>query len=173
MDQMLKDCLFIGLKSRGFDFDFEAKADISGGFECYIFSNESHVAIVTGENSAPRRKHTESDLVYSYYCCPIGDGEYLRKFLQEKDILGNLSLLNGEYGELFTALIQRVNSYGVKNADSRIRHEADNDLSGRAFCKGEQKHNRKVIPLFKEDRTAGSETPPDFRPRDHAQNYLK
>ncbi len=127
MESLIKDCLAIGLKSKGFNLDFEAKADIDGGFECYMFSNETHVSIITGECLYAKKGGGKAKMVYKHYCCRLGDDEYLKRFLELENIMHNPSLLTGVYGGLFARLINKITSYGTKNAGRLIRFAKNDD----------------------------------------------
>lgn len=120
MKSAVKDCLFADLKSEGFSLDFEAKADIGGGFECYIFSNEANVALITAESVHSRNGGDKTKMAYKHYCCQLGDDEFLEKFLELEGIIEHPNLMSGEYGELFSRLVDKVKSYGTRNADLLI-----------------------------------------------------
>jgi len=120
MKSIVKDRLFADLKSEGFSLDFEAKADIGGGFECYIFSNEANVALITAERVHSRNGGDKTTMVYKHYCCQLGDDEFLEKFLELEGIMEQPKLLTGEYGELFSRLVDKVKSYGTRKAELLI-----------------------------------------------------
>ena len=130
MKSVVKDCLFAGLKSEGFSLDFEAKADIDGGFECYIFSNEAHVALITAASVHSKNGGDKAEMVYKHYCCQLGDDEFLTRFLELEGIMGYPNLLTGEYGELFSRLVDKVKSYGTRNADLLIMPSKNDGFAG-------------------------------------------
>lgn len=112
----IKECLMMGLQSKGFNLDFEAKADIGGGFECYMFSNGTDVLIITGK-IARSRKGGSKRMAYSHYYCQVGDDKYLKSFLDYEGIMRNPGLLTGEYGGLFCRLINKVMDYGTDDSE--------------------------------------------------------
>jgi len=120
MKSAVKDCLFADLKSEGFSLDFEAKADIDGGFECYIFSNKANVALITAESVHSRNGGDKTTMVYKHYCCQLGDDEFLTRFLELEGIMEQPKLLTGEYDELFSRLVKKVKSYGTRDAELLI-----------------------------------------------------
>ena len=148
MESVVKDFLIIGLKSNGFTLDFEAKADLYGGFECYLFSNGKYVAIITAKNVYSEKRRGETKLVYKYYYCQMGDDEYLERFLELEGITKNPCLLAGEYGGLIIRLINKVKGYGRKNVALLIRPLNNDELIGEIgdacvvhqFPKGEALH---------------------------------
>ena len=167
METLLKDCLFTGLKSKGFRLDFEAKADMAEGFACYIFSNKDHVAIITSEHACSKRRCAGPKTVYRHYCCRIGDDEYLRNFLESEDIIGNLPLLNGEFGILFMTLINKVKSYGTKNAELLIRPTTSNESVVKEGAAEQYSGERKIIRLSDDTYKSypdGNHTPKSDRP---------
>ena len=101
---------------KGFSLEFESKAAMGGGFECYIFSNKTHVTLVTGKNG-PASNGDRSKVEYKHYCCRIGDDAYLKKFLEFECIAGNADLLPVHYAGFFTRLMDKVMSYGTKNSN--------------------------------------------------------
>ena len=126
----LKDCLILGLKSKGFNLDFEAKADIDGGFECYMFSNGTYASIITGEIVRSRKGGGKAKMAYKHYYCQLGDDEYLKRFLESEGIMRNPSLLAGEYGGMFTGLINKVMDYGTEDAERLISPLENDDSIG-------------------------------------------
>ncbi len=148
MESVVKGFLIIGLKSNGFKLDFEAKADLYGGFECYLFSNGKYVAMITAKNVYSEKRSGGSKLVYKYYYCQLGDDEYLERFLELEGITKNPRLLAGEYGGLIIRLINKVKDYGRKNVVLLIRPLNNDDLIGETgddcvvhqFPKGEAIH---------------------------------
>ena len=110
-----------GLDLKNFNLDFKAKADLGGGFECNIFSNNQYVVIVTGKAENAKKGGKNKSMEYSHYFCEIGDDRYLtdfiESFLESMDIIRNPGLLTGEYGSMLNSLISKVNSYGIKDAE--------------------------------------------------------
>ena len=129
MKSIAKDCLFADLKSEGFNLDFEAKADIGGGFECYIFSNEVNVALITAQSIHSRNGGDKTKMVYKHYCCQLGDDEFLEKFLELEGIIKNPNLMTGEYGGLFSSLVDKVKSYGTRNAGLLIMPSKNDEFA--------------------------------------------
>ncbi len=121
MEELIKDSLFIGLLSKGFALDFEANADIGGGYECFMFTNSTHVAVITGENVPSKTRGGRDRMAYRYYCFRFGDDRALHQFLVAEGINGNQNLFNGEYGPMFMRLINKLKSYGTRNAEILIR----------------------------------------------------
>jgi len=106
-----------GLKSKGYNLDFEVKLAINGRFECSIFSDGERVAIILGK-SVRTKTSGITKMLYRYYSCKFGDDGYLRKFIESEILMKNPSLLTAEYGEIFGRLIDKIRSYGTKSADS-------------------------------------------------------
>jgi hypothetical protein len=106
-----------GLDLRDFNLDFEAKADLDGGFECNIFSNDNHVVIVTGKGEDSKTDDNNKRMKYRHYSCQIGDDRYLKSVLESADIIKDQGLLTGEYGSMFISLISKVNSYGTRDTE--------------------------------------------------------
>ena len=156
MEDFVKKCLFEGLNSKGFQLEFEAMADIGGGYECYLFVNSSHLAVVTGENSSSRTRGGSANMVYRHYYCRFGDDQALNEILLSEGISGNRNLLNGEYGPLFLNLMNKIKSFGTRNADLLIRtpEGIPSDGSG-----GHAQHPniKGVIPLFRNEYADGQE----------------
>ena len=130
MNLELKDCLIMGLKSKGFNLEFEAQADIDGGFECYMFSNGTYASIITGGIVRSRKEGGRAKMAYKHYYCQLGDDEYLKRFLESEGIMKNPSLLAGEYGGMFTGLIRKVMDYGTEDAELRISPLKNDDSIG-------------------------------------------
>ena len=130
MKSAVKDCLFAGLKSEGFNLDFEAKADIDGGFECYIFSNEVHVTLITAESVHSKNEENKTAMVYKHYFCQLGDDEFLTRFLELEGIMEYPNLMTGEYDELFSRLVKKVKSYGTRDADLLIMPSKNDGFTG-------------------------------------------
>jgi|GEM_PF-6392088 hypothetical protein len=110
-------CLAKGLDLRDFNLDFEAKADLDGGFECNIFSNDKHVVIVTGKGDGSKTGDNKKSMQYSHCSCKIGDDRHLTSFLESADIIKDRGLLTGEYGSMFLSLISKVTSYGTRDTE--------------------------------------------------------
>ena len=110
-------CLANGLDLRDFNLDFEAKADLDGGFECNIFSNDKHVVIVTGKGEDSKTGDNKKSMRYSHCSCQIGDDRHLTGFLESADIIKDRRLLTGEYGSMFLSLISKVTSYGTRDTE--------------------------------------------------------
>ncbi len=132
MNEVVKDCLVSGLKSKGFILDFEVRADIDGGFECYIFSDSRNVVVIMGESVRSTRRGSKVKMAYKHYYCQIGDSEYLDGILDSEDLAGNPFLQTGLYGIMFKTLINRIKSYGTKNAGSFIRPLRNYDATGKS-----------------------------------------
>jgi len=99
---------------KGFRLEFESRADLDGGFECYIFANGTHVSFVTGKGAYSTGVNG-SGVKYRHYYCRIGDDAYLKKFLEVEGIMDNPPRLRGDYGAFFFRLIDKVMSYGTGN----------------------------------------------------------
>ena len=78
-----------GLKSKGYNLDFEAKLAVNGRFECSIFSDGERVVILMGE-SLPSKKSGITKMLYRYHSCKLGDGVYLRKFIESEILIKNI-----------------------------------------------------------------------------------
>ena len=108
------------LKLKGFKLDFEAKSDVSGGFECDIFSDGNHLVIITGESVPSKTSGSNANMAYKHYYCQLGDDDYLKGFLKSGLLMKFPSALIEEYGGLFIRLINKIKSYGTKNTE-RLR----------------------------------------------------
>jgi hypothetical protein len=147
LEQILKG-LIVGLEANGFTLDFEAKADIDGGFECYILSDKTHVAIITGENTFSRKKGNGQEMVYRHFFCQLGDQEYLEEFLGCIGVADNSDLLDGPYGSLFFWLINKVRQYGMVSParfEGLSGHDASDKIVNHRSNYSKQKN---VISLY-------------------------
>ena len=106
-----------GLKSKGYNLDFEAKLAVNGRFECSIFSDGKRVVIIMGE-SVRSKTSSITKMLYSYHACRLGDDGYLRKIIESEILVKNPNLLTGEYGEIVGRLINKIRSYGTSSADT-------------------------------------------------------
>jgi len=106
-----------GLKSKGYNLDFEAKSGINGSFECSIFSDGERVVVIIGE-SVRSKTGGITKMLYSYHSCKFGDDGFLRKFIESEILMKNPSLVTGEYGEIVCRLIDKIRSYGTRSVDS-------------------------------------------------------
>ncbi len=150
MEDFVKECLFEGLNSRGFQLEFEARANIGGGFECYLFVNSSHLAVVSGENGSSRTRGGAANMVYRHYYCRFGDDQALNEILLSEGISGNQNLLNGEYGPLFINLMNKIKSFGTRNADLLIR-TPEGIPPGGSGNHAQHPNIKGVIPLFRNE----------------------
>jgi len=117
MEKPARQCLGIGLKSKGYNLDFEVKLAINGRFECSIFSDGERVVIIMGE-SVRSKTSGITKMLYRYHSCKVGDDGYLRKLIESEILMKNPSLLTGEYSAIFARLTDKIRNYGAKNADS-------------------------------------------------------
>ena len=106
-----------GLKSKGYNLDFEAKSGINGRFECSIFSDDERVVVIMGE-SVRSKTGGVAKMLYRYHSCKFGDDGDLKKFIESEILMKNPSLLTGEYGEIVCRLIDKIRSYGTRSVDS-------------------------------------------------------
>ncbi len=157
METFLKDCLMIGLKSKGFNLDFEAKANINGGFECYIFTEGNHVAIVTGRRMRSKSKGVGPQMAYKTYFCPLGDDEYLRHVLESENIGKDSRMMNGIHRGLFKSLHEKVKSYGSSHSALKTPHPHHVAQDTVFSINNHSKQN--VIPLFDSSRLKSKKGP--------------
>jgi hypothetical protein len=117
MKKTARRYLDTGLKSKGYNLDFEAKSGINSRFECSIFSDGERVVVIIGE-SVRSKTGGITKMLYRYHSCKVGDDGDLRKFIESEILMKNPSLLTGEYGEIVCRLIDKIRSYGTRSADS-------------------------------------------------------
>lgn len=160
----MKDCMVIGLKSKGFSLDFEAKSDIESGFECTILSDGNHIVIISGKNIFSETKGNKTKMIYTHYYCRLGDDQYLTKFLESEVFARHSILLTGEYGGLFIKLIDRVMSYGTKNVELLVRPLKNNHLLDKRKKINQFQKGENVVDLC-EYRSSRLLTPPKIRHR--------
>ena len=106
-----------GFRTKGYCLDFEARLNINGGVEYRIFSDGERIVVIRGESVRSKRNGV-SGMLYEYHSCKLGDSGHLEKIIKSEILRRNSHLLAGEYGEVFSKLVDKIRSYGAKSTAS-------------------------------------------------------
>ncbi len=157
MENTTDSLQYKNLESKGFRLDFVVKKDLDGVFECKIFSDGTNLVIITGESTHSMNEGSEIQMAYRYYCCQIGNNEYLKRFLEYEIVMRNPSLLKKDCKGLSHRLITKIKSYGTKDIDLSVQAFEDGSSTNNDTVVKEHRNRKNVYHLsnYRKTKPAG------------------